>query len=96
MGDDLVPLIGFTLNVTAPPTLQIATFRHRRLADSLINRGETWQSGKAHQYYFLIQINEIQFNWREFVLDSTSYTRGVIISKFFPACRRRHLCDGSL
>lgn len=60
--DGLVPLIDFTLYVTAQPTLQIAIFRHKGLTDSLINREVTWQSSKAHQYYFLIQMNEMQLN----------------------------------
>lgn len=83
MGDDLVPLMGFTLNVTARPALQAATLRHKSLTDSLMNRGETWQSGEAHQYYSLIQINETQFNRLKCVKDSTSCTRGIVICDFF-------------
>lgn len=73
----LFPLMGFTLNVTAWPALQVATFRHKSLADSLINGGETWQSGEAHQYYLLIQINESQLNWLKCVKDSTSYPQSI-------------------
>lgn len=77
MGDDLAALMGFTLNVTARPALQVATFRHKSLTDSLINRGETWQSSSAHQYYLLIQINESQFNQLKCVKHSASYTRSI-------------------